>query len=158
MAVEWSVIEIDDMKPFLAAAQVEALDKSALGTWQGPRFEEAMPRVAARVRGKIASAVLAGRATFILSATENSVPPELFMATVFLLIQAIQPGLQLPLTEDQKGQIAIAEKDLDAVAAGKLAVSEPIDPQNPSQSQAGGFVSVVHANCREATRDKMRGI
>jgi hypothetical protein len=154
----WKAIEKDDLKPFLVAAQVEALDTSALGAWQGPRFEEAMPRVAARVRGKIASARFNGKTTFRLSATTDSVPPELFMATCLLIVQALQPGLSLPLTQDQKDQIASAEKDLDAVAAGKFAVSEPDDPQDPSPYQAGGFVQVVHANCRDATRDKMRGI
>jgi hypothetical protein len=158
MAVEWTVIEKDDVKPFLAAAQVDALDTSARGAWQGPRFEEATPHVTARVRGKIASARLNGKSTVKLSATPDSVPPELFLATVFLVIQAIQPGLQLPLTPDQVKQIDTAEKDLDAVAEGKFALSEPTDPEQPSPYQTSGYVQVVSANPREATREKMRGL
>lgn len=94
----------------------------------------------------------------VLSATPNSVPPELHLTTIFLLIAAIQPGLQIPLTEDQQQQIETAEKDLERVADGKDTVSAPSDPLQPSPAQTGGYVKVVRANPRYATREKMLGI
>jgi hypothetical protein len=151
---DWAVIELDDVKAHLVAAQVEALDKSGLGVGQGTRFDEALPRVAARVRAKIMSSPR----NLKVSATESSVPPELVLATVYLLIQAIQPGLQIPLTADQQAQVAQAERDLERIADGKETVTEPSDPLTPTPAQAGGWVSVVSANGREATREKMGGI
>src|SRR4051794_18593698 len=126
MPVAWTVLTVEMLKPFLAAAQVDALNTSALGTGQNPRFDDAYPIVAARIRGKVETCV-----RNILSATANSVPPELAQAAIFLTIQAIQPGLGLPLTPDQVEQIAIAEKDLDKTASCDLAVSGAIDPLNP---------------------------
>lgn len=153
MSVAWKVLAVADLKPFLVSEQVEALNSSSLGTGQNPRFDDAMPHVAARVRNKIASC-----SRNQLSATANSVPPEMVMHTALLIIEALQPGLGITLTEDQKAQIETAKEDLNRVAECKDVVSEPSDPLTPGPAQTGGYVKVVSAATRGATHEKMAGI
>jgi hypothetical protein len=153
--MSWKRISsIDDLKPYLVAAQVDAINASALGSGQSERFDEVTPSIVARIRTKVAS-----NPQNSVSATPGSVPEECVWIAALLIIEAMQAGIPgLALTEDQVRMLERAEKDLTAIAKGDLAVSAPEDPLTPSPVQNGSGVEIVSKPKRTATRESLSGL
>jgi hypothetical protein len=153
-AVTWIVITANDLNGYLVAAQVAALRTAATAVGQTDRFAEVMPDVVKRIRKKIESCTRNQ-----LSATPNSVPPELKTAACILTIQAMQAGIPgLKLTDEQRTMIETAESDLRDIAACKMVVSQPTDPLVPSEAQTSGTIQMVNKPTRHATRTKLAGL
>jgi hypothetical protein len=153
MGTPWITIAAADLEDYLVAAQVTALRTAALGGSQSDPFTQSMTDVVNRIRDKIASCK--GNQ---VSATALTVPPGLRWAACYLICELMQtrlPGLRL--TDEQKRQCERAEKDLDAIAKCDLAVELPDDPMDPGV-EPSGWVSVVNSPCREASREKLKGL
>ncbi|MEW6306184.1 MAG: hypothetical protein AB1705_22185 [Verrucomicrobiota bacterium] len=149
----WITLTAEDLNDYLAAPQVSALRTAALAAGQGDPFDEIMPDVVSRERLKIESC-----ARNRLSATPNSIPPELKWAACYLILEAMQ--LRIPtlrLTKDQQAQAMRAVDELNRVAACKDVVTAPDDPLEPS-SQRGGQIEVVRKSKGLATRESLAGL
>jgi hypothetical protein len=149
----WLTIQLADLNDYLVAAQVTALNSSALASGQSDRFTRIMTDMVSRIRVKIE-----GCPRNYLSATPLTVPPELKWVACYLIIEAMQaavPGLKL--TDDQRNQITKANDQLTRIADCKEVVSTPPDPLNPPDVQRPGQTQLVthtkRISSRQATRD-----
>jgi hypothetical protein len=150
----WIVIAATDLNDYLVGAQVNALRTAALAAGQADPFNAVMPAVAARVRAEVQ-----GCKTNQISATANSVPPDLKRETVLLILEAMQTRLpSLKLTEDQRSQIDRAYDYLKRIARCEVPISQPDDPLSPSNVQKGGDAELVTKTDRVATRAKLDGL
>ena len=145
----WITLAATDLNDYLVAAQVTALRTAAMASGQTDPFLRIMPDRTAYVRNRISKRIQ-------ISATANSVPPELRTAACMLIIEAMQIRLNLTLTEDQKTQISRAYKDLDIAGTADFPVSTPDDPITPTV-QAGPSISVVNKSKRTDTGASLAG-
>lgn len=152
MAAAWINLVATDLEDYLVAAQVSAMRTAALGDSQGDPFDKVMPDVVRDMRRKIESCP-----RNVLSATADSIPPELKKAACYLIIEALEGRLKLKVTEDQRKQIDKAEKQMERIADCKEVVTAPLDPEEHQGQQSGG-VTVVNSTCREASRERLNGI
>lgn len=138
----WIPITSADLAAYLVGAQVEALRSANLAEGQPDPFTAIAPNVIARVRNKVQSCPRNR-----LSATPETVPPELKGQTIALLLVELQTRLSLALrlTPDQQDQARRAEKDLDQVMRGELVISLPDDPLDTETVQHGGPIQLVAA-------------
>jgi hypothetical protein len=149
--VTWIAITAADLNDYLVAAQVSALRTAGKAATQTNR-DQVFTDVIQRIRRKIEN-------HYILSATANTIPPELRTMACYIIIGALQPSIPgLSLTDDQKRQIETAESDLNRIADGKDAVSEPTDPLTPPETQKNAGVEIVKTPCPQVTREKLRGL
>src|SRR4051812_31509551 len=121
MATNWILIAVTDLNDYLVAAQVNALRTAALAGGQADPFTNVMHDMASRIRLKIESC-----RTNQVSATAYTVPPECKWIACYLIIEAMQtrlPGLKL--TEEQKGQVDRAYKELNLIAKCDSVVTLP---------------------------------
>lgn len=132
----WINIVVTDLNDYLVGAQVTALRTAALASGQADPFENVMHDRTNYVRARISKRIR-------ISETAYSVPPELKTCACLLIIEAMQGRLNLKLTDDQRGAIARAYKDLDIAATEDLPLSTPDDPVNPEVEASGGNASVV---------------
>lgn len=157
-SVAWVVLIQDDLYPYLVGAQVNALRTAALSTSspvQGDPFLAVYPDVAKEVRTAIASNPMNR-----LSATANSVPPELKRVTVWLTLEAMQGRLTgLNFSDHQKDQIKDAKDKLEKIRlwTSKLwwAISEPSDPETDPSQEIGPSASIVNSETRLLTRESL---
>lgn len=150
----WIVITVEDLNAYLVAAQVAALRTAALGAGQADPFSVVLPDVAARIRAEIQ-----GCRTNEVSATPNSIPPELKSYACHLILEAMQtriPGLHL--TVEQKTQANEARKYLARIARCEVPVAQPADPLEPGGVQRGGIIQVATKTTRRATRSSLSGL
>jgi hypothetical protein len=152
----WVTVAATDLDTYLTGLKTDALRTAALADNQPDPFLAASVDVIERIRNKVKSA----RGTTV-SATANTIPPELKTAACWLILEAMNARIGLSrsiqLTEDQKELIRKAEKDLDAIVKGDLVVSAPTDPEAVNV-QSGGNIKVVRSSTRVYTRDAMNGL
>jgi hypothetical protein len=152
MQVAWAIITTADLNHYLVAAQVTALRTAALGAGQTDPFNEVMPTVTARIRSICSTN---GR---VISATANSVPPEVKDIACYLILEELQtrlPGLKL--TEEQVRQTENGRDYLKQIARGEAVISDPLDPITPPV-QAGGAIKIITSRERIATRETLKGL
>lgn len=135
--MSWISITPDHLKAYLVSAQLDALRTAALATGQGDPFAEVAPDVVAKVRQYIAS-----NPANVLEAAENTIPPELKLDTVYLILAPMLGRLGIDLTEDQRAAVERAQATLSALRDRKLVVSRPAFGIAPSVQQAGGAQAV----------------
>lgn len=152
MSTAWIVIVDADLNDYLVAAQMEALRTVALAGGQANPFTKTMQDIASRIRAEIEACP-----TNVLSGTAYAIPPSLKRHACTLIIEAMQPRLLLPLTEDQKTAAKDAKDWLKRIASCEIKVEEPADPMERT-TQSGAPISVVNAPERLATREKMAGL
>ena len=159
-SVAWTVITVDDLYSRLVGAQVDALRNAAVGDNQTGDFvfNDVMPDITARIRQYIAS-----NPRNRLSQTAMSVPPECKWMAVWLTLQDMigRLSIAIPLNDDQKSQVAAANKDLNllrSIEAPWLAISTPVDPEPAPALTVGVPATVVHSDCRQFTRCTLRGL
>lgn len=154
MGTAWIVITANHLNDYSAGAKVNALRTAALAGGQADPFLTVMPDVVARVRAQIGS-----NKTNQLSATANSVSPDLKTHTCWLIIEAMQsrlPGLKL--TDEEKNMVKKAEDYLARVAKGDFLVLAPTDPLGTSPLEMGASAEVVSSTTRISTRETLDGL
>ncbi len=153
----WVQITLADVQACVLAEALSLAQARAAQRQQADPFGVHLPKIAARVRAKVASAP-----GVVLSANTLAVPPELADQTALLLAQAVV----LPLAsanphlfgDDVRAAVARAEQDLDAAAAGRLAVSLPADPLPITPIASAGRLQPDSGHPRERPRDTLRGL
>lgn len=149
----WITIAAADLNDYLVAAQFSALKSAALGVGQTDPFPRVMADIVERVRREIQACP-----TNKLSATANSIPPELKTQTCYLILEAMQARLpNLRLSDDQRTLISDAKDFLRRVAQCEIPITTPDDPL-AEQVQRTGDIELVTKPTRKATRDKMAGL
>ena len=157
--VQWIVITVSDLYPFLVAPQLNALRTVALATGQSDPFDDLLPIQAGRVRDYIVS-----NPRNQLSATANSVPPGTCQwCLCWLMIEALQVRIpSLKLTEDQKKEIQNAKTELEkirwAASSSQFLIPQPTDPVGDPPQAFGPAAFVVSSSERLATRETLNGL
>ncbi len=122
----WISITLDNLNNAKVAALVSALNTSALGEEQTDRATEIIADIVATIRNKVAAC-----ATNQVDADETTIPKELKPQAVRLILWAMKNALEIEVTEAEKIDHANDLKDLNAVAACQLPVSQPDDAEEP---------------------------
>jgi hypothetical protein len=121
--MSWTTLTSDELLPYLAAAQLNALQTKALGTDQTDPTPTLMSDIAKRVRALVASGGWA------ISATSDTLPALLHGPAAALVVELAQtriPGFSL--TTEQTRQADQARDLLAKIASGLVAVETPTDP------------------------------
>lgn len=150
----WVTIALADLASYLESGLLTPLNTKDLASGQTDRFTKAMTDVVAEVRATIQSS----KQGFAVSATANSVPPELKRATCCQIILAMQAACPALVVEKDKRKILEdAVSAIEDVRKGDLRPSNPPDPQ---VSDVQGFPSAEVVRGREysVTDCSMRGL
>lgn len=149
----WITLTVADLRAYLVGAQITALQTAALGSGQSDPVEDIIDEIVGGVRLAIASCD-----HNVLSATADSIPPELKAEACALIIEAAQPRLKLKLSDDQKDAANNARRKLERIAECKLKVSTPADPETTETAQKNNGVSVVKSRPQKAGPTDMSGL
>jgi hypothetical protein len=157
--VPWVTLTVANLNTYLEASVLSVLQTKDLAAGQTDRFTQAMLDVTAKIRARIQSVP-----GCVVSATVNSVPPELVDVAVKLILLAIQAAYPaLGLTKDQLTDFNKAWKELDTLQSkdGKqppiLSVSMPPDPL-VNTVQGVPRPAVIHSTRRQYQAHTLRGI
>jgi hypothetical protein len=108
----------------------------------------------ARVRQAIATCE-----DYVLSADPATIPPELRDDAAWIVCCAILLRVPevMPITDDHRTRLRLAEDNLAKVAACDLAIGTPTTAGDATTQTTGG-VSVVRSRSQLNTRDRLRGL
>lgn len=146
----WLPLSPSDLRPLLVAEQLEALRTEALAPGQPDPFSELAPAVIAKVRAWIASNP-ANR----VEADPATIPAELKLDVLHLILAPMLARLGQPLTADQRRQFDLAQSTLIALREKQLVVSQPASPIAPAV-QSASSVELAATSVRQATRASLR--
>jgi hypothetical protein len=148
--MSWIQLTASDLLPLLVAEQLDALRTEALAPGQADPFTELAPAVIAKVRATIASNP-ANR----VDADPATIPAELKLDTLHLILAALLARLGQPLTADQRRQLDATRATLTALREKKLLVSQPAAPVAPDV-QSASAIELATSTARQATRATLR--
>ena len=140
--MSWITLTASDLRAYLVAEQLTALQSEALGAGQADPFTELMPDVVRMIRAYIAS-----NPVNRVDATELTLPPELKLDVTYLVIAPMLGRLGIPLTKDQSAALDRAHSTLIALRDQKLVVSQPDTAIAPAV-QGGPSVELASAPTR----------
>ncbi len=152
----WLVMTVDDLKPYCVQDQLNILQTNATDPDKAAFFAALMPDVASEVRTAIAS-----NPANTLSATANSVPPELKRTTIWLLMEAMQQQFSnaTGLTPSQMEQVKEAKLTLDRVRNWKLGggfyISAPDDPETARSQSIRPTAAAVSTNANGVLTERL---
>lgn len=152
--MNWLTLTPQDIYDYLAAPQAQALQQSILATEQDDPLPTLISDICKQVR-----ATLAANPALTLSATVDSIPPELKPATCALIIETAQtriPGLLL--NEDQKQLAREARILLQHAANGRFGITKPDDPESAGIYQTTSGIEVASKRNNPITRQHLRGL
>lgn len=152
--VAWKVVTLNMLRSYLQEGLVSVLNTKDLAAGQTDRFTQAMTDVSAEVRNAIASF----KYGYQLSATPNSVPPELVRTTCYLIILAMQASCpEVVLDKDKRSIFEKAYDWQDEFLDGTRKPSLPPDPEAQA-TQGLPPVEVVSSFERLCSDDQLRGL
>jgi hypothetical protein len=152
----WITLTPNDLRPYLAADQVDALRTEALAAGQTDPVAAVIADVIERMRAEIRASG-ANR----LSQTPSTVPPELRGGAAALAIEAAQTRLPaLLLTADQVRAANQARHFMERVATGDIPVTVPSDPVTvPDAGPAtSSYAQVLGRRTDPLTSQSLRGL
>lgn len=153
METTWTALTPADLDDYLVARQVAALRTKALADGQTDPILDILADITAEVRNYIR-----GCASNTLSTDPTTIPAELRRHAAALAIEAAQPRLNLPLTEDQRTAATNARALLRDVAACRYPVTSPSSPQALPTDQGLTARPTISARPHTYTRDHQDGI
>ncbi len=154
----WTNITKVMLGSYLEAALVAKLDTKDLLPQQLDRFTQAMTDVTNEFRGRLQ----APPRLMVVSATANSVPPELVGHVCRCILAAMQTSC--PAIVLEKAQVDALRKSwevFDVIAKGNFPITMPSDPAAGGQMQgqpAPATIVCVDTSRRTVTMEKMRGL
>lgn len=122
----WSPITEADLLARKMAPLLNALRTAALASGQEDPVDAVIPDVVARIRTKVASC-----ATNLVDSTAGTIPDGLKALACRMIIREAKGRLEMELTEDERTQQTIDERELTAVARCELVVDQPELPVPP---------------------------
>lgn len=153
--VPWIVPSIVNCATYCEYGKLLVVNKQDLAPGQADRFTQAMVDVCGLIRSRIQSVP-----GFVVSATANSIPPELVPEAVQLIMVAMQAAYPaLGLTKDQVELFSQAQKRINAIGS-KGDMYRPTMPPDPMSASVQGFppANVVRRTRRAITARSMSGI
>lgn len=150
--MSWITLTVDHLKAYLVAAQLDALRTAALAPGQVDPFTEVAPDVIRKIRQYIASNV-----ENRVDANEATIPPELKLDAVYLILAPMLGRLGIDLTEDQRAAVERAQSTLLALRDRKLVVSKPDNSVVPPV-QGGGAGQLVTSHPAQFSRKNLDGL
>lgn len=150
--VPWITITAENLRAYLVAEQVAALQAEALAPGQADPFVEIMPDVVSKMRTYIASNL-----DNQLDAEELALPPSLKLDAIYIIMAAMLGRLQIAMTKDQADAHQAARSTLIALREKKLLVEKPTNPITPAVQGGTGAV-LVSAAPRQATAQSLRNL
>lgn len=146
----WIELTEDDLKAYQLAEYIAAA-RTTIESGQADPLDEVIPSVVTRIRAEVR-----GCKTNRVSATANTIPPDLKSVGVYLVLEALQgriPGLNF--TETTKTLIDDAKKYLLRVSRCEVPIELPDDPEGVSTVQSGGpTVAAIGADRpKQSTRE-----
>lgn len=143
----WVVPTVDDMKEFLNAPQLEALQTAALGEEQPDPVAAALAAVVEWVRAEVRA-----HKDNRVSLTAGSIPAMLWASSAALAIEQAQTRLPaFRLTADQVRLAREARQLLRRVANGHIPVPLPDDPESPPAPASSRAAEVVSRRVNRLT-------
>ena len=150
----WVTITIADVKDYLVAAQVSAMEAKALGAGQANPVDAAIENTIKNIRRHIRDC-----ASSLIDADETKIPDDFLQHGCYLVIAAAQPRLKLELTEDQRARIKEANAELIRYSECKRSVPLADTPESPAQSQTVSPAPKISTNrTRQFGRSQQDGI
>lgn len=156
--VAWVVPNLANLYTYVEAGVVAVANVKDLAPGQADRFSQAMVDTVAKIRGMIG-----GVPGYVVSATANSIPPELMDHCVKLILLAMQGAYPaLGLTEDQKKAFEDSRKVIDSIKPDArgwcwFKPSMPPDPATGSQQGSPAARTVRHTP-RSMTARSLSGL
>lgn len=150
--MSWITIVVSDLRAYLVAEQLAALQAEALGVGQADPFTEIMPDVVLKIRAYIAS-----NPENLVDSAALTLPPELKLDACYLILQPMLNRLGIELTKDQTAALERAHSTLIALREKKLLVSRPAAPVE-ADVQGGAGAVLVSAAPRQATANSLRNL
>ncbi len=150
---KWISITLANLYDAKVSALVTACDTAALAAGQTSRSAGIIQGVVDDIRRKIASC-----RRNQLDANPAALPTGLKNLAADLIIAKLKTAIEQDLTEDERRQLTVHERNLNRIAEGLDVVEQPDNPL-PSFNEMQSSVGVTYqAECRKATREKMDGI
>ena len=150
----WITLEPTDLNDYLVGPQAAAVRTAALATGQSDTWTNVMTDVVNEIRSAIR-----GNIRNLVSATPLSIPSDLKRTALVMIRNALQGRVpQLKLTDDQKDEMKAALRLIERIQAGNVVITAPPDPLVPDDQQRGAPVAIVHADHRNFSRRKLRGL
>ncbi len=149
----WSAITPADIEARIPANALAALRERFNLDGTDPLAAQ-IADVVARVRGAVASCD-----SYQVDSDTTTVPPELRDDAAWLVCGGIMLRVPdaMPMTDDHRKRVELAEARLEKVAKCELAISTPASPVD-SGTQSTGRVEFIGANTRLNTRTKLSGL
>lgn len=147
----WTTITEADLLARKMAPLMRALRTAALATGQSDPVDEISADMVQRVRTKIASC-----ATNTVDEDATTVPVSLKALVCRMIIREAKGRLEMPLTEDERKQMDVDERDLTAIAACNLVVEQPDTAITP-EVQVVQPGPVISARARRFSREQQDG-
>ncbi len=149
----WVTLTIDDLNDAKAATLIAAVQTSALAVGQGDPIPTIIDGTVADLRGAIG---FSGK--YQLSATPNTIPPNLYDLAVQNILRSCKARLEQQLSQGDIADESNYQKRLTDLIAGRYPVDKPDDPMSSTPSTPLGRVSEVQGVTRLFTRSKLDGL
>jgi len=148
----WTSITITDLNASKLAPLVSALRTAALASGQSDPVDEIKATVITRIRNKVSTC-----ATNKVETDTTTIPASLKALACRMIIREAKGRLEIDLTEDERTQQGIDEKELTAVSRCELVVDQADVPTAPlvQAVQPGPTIS---ARTRHFSRDQQSGV
>lgn len=148
----WISITTDTLNEASIAALIEACSSAAKATGQDDR---APGLIQGRV-DEIRAAVVSNPANQ-WDSDETTIPKSLKRIATTLIVADLKKAIGNALTEDERIEVASAERKLRDVSAGKLVVEQPDTAAEPTV-QGGPQVELISSRTRVASREGMSSL
>ena len=145
--MQWQIITISDLYDAKAAPLITAVQTTCLAAGQPDPIPELIANATEEVRGAMG---FSGK--YMLSATLNSLPPNLVDMVVQRIVRLCKRRLEQPLTQDERDDEKQFQDKLGKLMAGKWPIANPDDPILVNPTAPGGTVSSFGNTCRDYSR------
>lgn len=151
----WKNITVEDLRDTKASALIDAYQSAALGDTQTDPVPRKIDTVCDRIRAEIQSS-----GKYQVSATPHSIPPSLFDLAGRLIAWDLRGRVNaLAGSFEPTEQDKIDHRDdlayLERIAAGKVPIDIPDDPEATPEVQSGGFIETAQAGNSGNSRDDL---
>ena len=150
---KWISITLANLYDAKICALLDACDTVALANGQTARSPGIIQGVVDDIRRKIASC-----RRNQLDVNVTAIPSGLKNLAVDLIIAKLKKAIEQDLTEDERRELSVNERNLNRIAEGLDVVEQPdnaLPSYNEMQSSVG---TTFQSGCRKATREKMDGL
>ena len=149
----WQPITKENLYDAKVGALIDACDTAALANGQANRSAGLIQGVVDHIRRKVASCQRNR-----LDVDTTFIPSGLKDLAVTLIIAKLKTALELDLTEDERANVATAERNLNRVAECKDVVEQPVNPLPSYEEMQVSYGTTSQSAPRKASIHKLGGL